>query len=283
MEFEESLYLIADETEPELYEQLLALEFHNFYIERLKGKQPLVKVYFSQHEDGSKVKQLIESYGAECVGVQKLGEVDWLKKWMDTLECFELTPTVWVNPFPDRDFSREGVSVLKIIPGTAFGTGLHATTKLAANLMERLPLQGKQVLDVGCGTGILALMAKIKGADRLVAMDEDPLAVEKTKLIFEANQQTGVTALQSDLLKSWEDSQPFDLIVANIIFEVLDMLLEDPKLKTLSHADTRLVFSGVSDEKLPRMLDSFQAKGLEVLQHSKQTPWNGFILRFTNF
>lgn len=283
MEFEESLYLISDEIEPELYERLLAIEFHNFYIERLKDKQPLVKVYFSLNEDGSEVKGLIESFGAECVGVQKLGEIDWLKKWMDTLECFELTSTIWVNPFPDKEFQKEGVEVLKIVPGTAFGTGLHATTKLAANLMERLPIEGKQVLDVGCGTGILALIAKIKGATRLVAMDDDPLAVEKTKLIFEANQQSGVQALQSDLLKAWEDSKPFDLIVANIIFEVLDMLLDDPKLKSLCHADTRLVFSGVSDEKLPKMLDSFKAKGLEVLQHSKQPPWNGFILRFTQF
>jgi ribosomal protein L11 methyltransferase len=283
VEFEESLYLIPEEIEPELYEQLLAIEFHNFYIERLKGKQPLVKVYFLPSEDSSKVKKLIESYGAECVGVQKLEEVDWLKKWMDTLDCFELTPTVWVNPFPEKEFVKEGMDVLNIVPGTAFGTGLHATTKLAANLMERLPIQGKQVLDVGCGTGILALMAKIKGADRLVAMDEDPLAVEKTNIIFEMNHQSGVTALQSDLLKAWDDKKPFDLIVANIIFEILDMLLDDPKLKNLCHADTRLVFSGVSDEKLPRMLDSFKAKGLEVLQHSKQTPWNGFILRFKQF
>jgi ribosomal protein L11 methyltransferase len=188
-----------------------------------------------------------------------------------------------VNPFPEKEFVKEGMDVLNIVPGTAFGTGLHATTKLAANLMERLPIQGKQVLDVGCGTGILALMAKIKGADRLVAMDEDPLAVEKTNIIFEMNHQSGVTALQSDLLKAWDDKKPFDLIVANIIFEILDMLLDDPKLKNLCHADTRLVFSGVSDEKLPRMLDSFKAKGLEVLQHSKQTPWNGFILRFKQF
>lgn len=280
MEFEESLYLISPEREDELYEQLLAKEFHNFYIEKLVNKDPLMKVYFSTKEDSSEIKSFIESFGSEFVGSEVLGEIDWLKSWMDTLDFFELSDGVWVNPFPDRTLEKEGELVMNIVPGTAFGTGLHATTKLATSLLDRMSIKDKSVMDIGCGTGILALFAKLRGASRLVAMDDDPLAIEKTEAIFKANNQTGVEALTSDLLKSWTETKKFDLIVANIIFEILDALLDDPKLRELCHEDTRLVFSGVSDQKLPRMLASFKENGIEVLQHSKQAPWNGFILRF---
>jgi len=281
VEFIESLYLIPEASESELYEQLLALEFHNFYIEHIKDKQPLLKMYLTAKDDDSKIVTMLKRYGAEFVGSETLVELDWLKSWMDTLEEFELTTGVWVNPFPDTEFKKEGALVLNIVPGTAFGTGMHATTQLAATLLERLPVASKKVVDIGCGTGILALLAKKRGASRVVALDEDPLAIEKTQLIFKRNGESEVEAMTSDLLHDWHDETTFDLIVANIIFEVLDALLDDPKLKRLSHRNTRLVFSGVSDEKLSRMLNSFERHGLEVLQHSKLEPWNGFILRFT--
>ena len=176
------------------------------------------------------------------MGSEVLGEIDWLKSWMDTLEFFELCEGVWVNPFPDRQLEKENEIVMNIVPGTAFGTGLHATTKLAAGLIERLPVKDKDVMDIGCGTGILALLAKLRGAKRLVAMDDDPLAIEKTLAIFKENHQDGVEALASNLLAEWKVDKKFDLIVANIIFEILDQLLEDPKLKQLCHEGTRLVF-----------------------------------------
>jgi ribosomal protein L11 methyltransferase len=278
MKYKEYAYLLPEHLENEVQELMAILDFQDFFIESLVGQQTLLRVFLPlvpQAED--KVLYELEPFALEEVYVREVEEMDWLKAWMDTLSPFELTTGVWVNPFPDRDFKGpDGALVLKVIPGTAFGTGLHSTTRLAAKIMDSIDLKGKSVVDVGSGTGILALLARFRGAGDLLCLDEDPAAAEKAHITFSDNGLGKIDSRVSDLLNNVDAGMQFDVVVANIICEVLEMLLDHPKLREVCHSGTELVFSGVSDQKRPRMDEALARHKVTVLEHHQEGDWNSY-------
>ena len=134
--------------------------------------------------------------------------------------------TVIVPPWEVENFVPSGgETVLVIKPGKAFGTGLHETTQLSLKLLEMEDLKGKSVLDVGCGSGILSIFAAKRGADRVVAVDIDPLAVEETKENAELN---GVSQ-KIETLEGGADKVEgtFDAVVANLEIHIFREVLKD--------------------------------------------------------
>ena len=281
MKYQEYAYLIPEHLEMEVQELMAQLEFKDFFIESLVAKDTLLRVFLPmapQVEDNVLYK--LEAFAMEEVYVREVEEMDWLKAWMDTLSPFELTEGVWVNPFPDQKFEGpNGALVLKVVPGTAFGTGLHATTRLAAKIMDSMDLKDKSVVDVGSGTGILALLARFRGADKLLCLDDDPAAAEKAHITFSDNKLGKIDSRVSDLLDNVDAGQQFDVVVANIICEVLEMLLDHPRLREICHDKTELVFSGISELKRPRMAEALARHKVTVLEHHQEGDWNSYRLK----
>jgi ribosomal protein L11 methyltransferase len=281
MKYKEYAYLLPEHLEMEIQELMAANEFKDFFIESLIGQDTLLRVFLpvAPKVDDTILEQL-EGFALEEVYVREVEEMDWLKAWMDTLSPFELTEGVWVNPFPDQSFDGpDGALVLKVIPGTAFGTGLHSTTRLAAKIMDSMDLKGKSVVDVGSGTGILALLARFRGADKLLCLDDDPAAAEKAHITFQNNNLGEIDSRVSDLLDNVDAGQQFDVVVANIICEVLELLLDHPKLREVCHSDTELVFSGVSEQKRPRMDEALARHKVTIIEHHQEGDWNSYRLK----
>ncbi|MCB0644781.1 MAG: 50S ribosomal protein L11 methyltransferase, partial [Phaeodactylibacter sp.] len=125
-------------------------------------------------------------------------------------------------------------------PKMAFGTGHHETTFMMVQAMEQLPLQGRKVLDYGCGTGVLAILAHKLGAAPITAIDIDPLSVESTEENVQLNETPGLTILEGDL--EVVEAADFDCILANINRNVILHAL--PQLATLCKAGGSLLTSG---------------------------------------
>jgi ribosomal protein L11 methyltransferase len=281
MNYQQYSFHLPEQLEYDVQEAMAQLGVKDFFIESFVGQDSVLKVFIPKLDSADLAAiRAVEKLGCEQLEVKDVAEADWLKAWMDTLEPFLLSDGVWVNPFPDRQFTPpEGCIALKLVPGSAFGTGLHATTRLAAKVLDQLDLKQKSIVDVGCGTGILALLAKFRGAKHLLCLDDDPVAIEKVHLTFGDNQLGSVEAEVSDLLDAVKAGANFDILVANIITEVLEALLEHPRFMDVCRDDTEIVFSGISNAKRERMEASFKLHPVRVLSHHSEGDWNSYHLR----
>lgn len=185
---------------------------------------------------------------------EAIPERDWLAVWKAgvqpvTAGAVTVTPP-WIDAGPDA---------IVIEPGQAFGTGHHETTLGCLTALQDLPLDGRGVLDVGTGSGVLAICAARRGAARVVAVDVDPLAVSAAAANARANQVNVDVRLGSTEVVLPER---FDVVLANLDTSTLSQVA--PALVAVLADSGTLVASGVSLERLAEALDALEAAGLEV-------------------
>lgn len=165
---------------------------------------------------------------------------------------------------------------MKIDPGMAFGTGAHETTRLCLKALTKLELQGKTLLDVGCGSGILSIGGVLLGADRAFGCDIDQLAVEVARRNAALNGLEDKTAYAAgDLLTVVEGQYP--VVVANIVADVIKMLLQD--LHTVLMEGGTFIASGIIDTRKEELLEAITAAGLTVLEVEEERGWVAITAR----
>jgi ribosomal protein L11 methyltransferase len=214
------------------------------------------------------------------IGWEVVEEVhkDWLEEWKKGFKPFPLVGTFWVVP-SWFECPKEAENPLFIDPGMAFGTGTHATTQMAAALVYRIfkkkvPGQDWQVIDIGTGTAILAMLAKKSGATRVVGLDVDPEARRVARENIERNNVIGVE-IQDRLLEEVRES--YDLVVANIIDGVL-LRLKNDLCRILKHQG-HLILTGILEERESGFLDQFLAgTDLKVDLRLAKEEWVGYLL-----
>jgi ribosomal protein L11 methyltransferase len=146
------------------------------------GKVTLVAAFASREEAEEAMNELRSAHGLAPRYEEIVGDA-WRDAWKEHYRPFAIARGVVVRPPWEKYDAKAGEHVLELEPGRAFGTGLHETTRLVAQALAEhaAELAGKPVLDVGCGSGVLALVALCLGADRAVAVDTDPEAIDVTK------------------------------------------------------------------------------------------------------
>ncbi len=188
----------------------------------------------------------------------------WRDAWKEHFEPFALTPRVTIAPPWSVPAARDGVRLLVLEPGRAFGTGLHASTSLVASLLEgrAASFAGKTILDVGTGSGILTLAALALGAGRAVALDVDPEAVAVTR---ENAQRNGFEGRVDARVGSASDAGGrYPLVLANIEARVLLPMAED-LAATVAPGGT-LILSGILAGERDAIVKRYQALGLAHLE-----------------
>ncbi|MDO8266530.1 MAG: 50S ribosomal protein L11 methyltransferase [Moraxellaceae bacterium] len=171
--------------------------------------------------------------------VEVLEDKDWVRAWMDHYHPMRFGDRLWVVPSWTPPPQPDAVNLL-LDPGLAFGTGTHPTTALCMEWLDSLDLQGKTVIDYGCGSGILAVAALLLGAKEAWCVDNDPQALTATRNNAEHN---GVGERVHVFMPDDMPEMQADVIVANILAGPLAMLA--PVMAAHSHAGTHIALSGI--------------------------------------
>ena len=196
-----------------------------------------------------------------------LADQQWERSWMDRFQPMCFGQRLWVYPSniepPDEDYT-----ILRLDPGLAFGTGTHATTALCLRWLDGADLQGKTVVDYGCGSGILAIAAALLGAGRVIAVDNDPQALLATKdNAARNNVDEVVETIQPEAFSATE----VHVLLANILSQPLVDLA--PVLESCMAGGGWLVLSGI----LENQADTVEAAYSDSLQWQEKNIDNGWV------
>jgi len=258
----EYVYELEPNEEEKIIDQFIKYGFNSFYIEEnVESSQTFLKIYVKTEEQIKDILDLFSMFGLKLLSKKITEESKWLEEWKKTIDFFQLIDGVWVNPFSDKKVEKSGI-VLNVIPGSAFGTGLHSTTKLAAELLRKVDCRDKDVIDIGTGSGILSVLAKKIGANRVCALDNDNLAIEKAEEIAILN-NVDIEIRLSDLLNVVGENESFDILVSNIVAEVLIQLMKDPKFDKVLKENGIVIFSGIIESKEKSIME--QAKEVDLV------------------
>jgi ribosomal protein L11 methyltransferase len=202
---------------------------------------------------------------------ERIWREDWKRHFARTriARRLEIVPP-WESAVP----GEPGRIVVVINPGQAFGTGQHQTTAACLELLERLMKPGDAVLDLGCGSGILAIAAAKLGAGRVLAIDNDPEAVNAIR------ENTVLNAVQALIDARLGDgpagAEGFDLAIANILADTLVAMAAD--LTSCVKPDGVLVLSGIESEQRPLVEVAFSDRGWQVVHDIERSGWVSLAL-----
>lgn len=197
----------------------------------LENERPSVTIYRDDTEEerrflGGLFEKLKESL-PDCTAEQKtVCDDDWKDKWKEYFKPAKVTDRLVVKPTWEEYEKTDGELVIEIDPGMAFGTGTHETTSLCLELIEKYMKPGDDVLDVGCGSGILAIAAGLLGANNVLGIEIDPVAVEIGKSNVALNGLSeNVKVVYGDLTKGVDFKA--DLVAANLMADIVKILSKD--------------------------------------------------------
>jgi len=206
-------------------------------------------------------------------------EADWADAWKAHFPVMRIGRHLVIRPTWRRHRPAPGDVVLALDPGMAFGTGLHPTTRLCLAAVEaageRGDLDGARVLDVGCGSGILAIAAARLGAAGVLGVDVDPIAIEATVANARQNRLARRIRARAGSLPSGEP--PHDVVLANLIASLLVTLA--PALRDELRPGGLLLASGIFADREAEVADAFRAAGLMAGARTIEGDWVALAVR----
>ncbi|MCL5946429.1 MAG: 50S ribosomal protein L11 methyltransferase [Chloroflexi bacterium] len=205
-------------------------------------------------------------------------EEDWADAWKQHYHMQRIGDRLVIVPTWESYAGEPDDLIIRLDPGAAFGTGLHPTTRLALRLLEHAARPAKHLLDVGTGSGILAIAGALLGAQHVVAVDVHEVAVGVARANIAANNLTEqITVLVGSATDGLEWSgQPFDVVIANIIARVL-IDLADSLAKAVPIGG-ELILSGIIEAAEIEVLITFAVRGFEPIERYEEGEWRAHRL-----
>lgn len=234
----------------------------------------------------SEIKQRVGRVREDIGGLIDLGWLDvtasttddasWRDKWKDYFVPFRVTESIVVKPTWRKYEPLPGDLVIELDPGMAFGTGSHETTSLAMKMMEKYIKKGDRVLDVGTGSGILCIAAKLLGASDILGTDIDTEAVRTARDNIKLNcADDSARVIECDLVEGIDCTA--DVVVANLLADLV-MTLSDYVKKHMSD-DAVFISSGILTKKRRVVEDHMESVGLEVIDSMTDGEWTSLAAK----
>ncbi len=222
----------------------------------------------------------LQAFGLRPIGelqTRLVDEADWAEAWKNYFPVMRIGRRLVIRPTWRRHRRAPGDVVLALDPGMAFGTGLHPTTRLCLAKLKSIAddgrVRGARVLDVGCGSGILAIAAVKLGASDALGVDTDPIAVESTVANARRNRLARRVRALAGSLPSGEP--PFDVVLANLIAGVLVPLAGS--LRDELRPGGTLVASGIFIDREAVVRSAFEATGLRIGGRAAEGDWVALV------
>lgn len=196
------------------------------------------------------------------LSVREVAEEDWASAWKAHYHAFRVGQRIVVRPSWLEDPPLSGDVLVSLDPGAAFGTGLHPTTRHCLEYLEQVIRPGDDVFDVGTGSGILAIAAVGLGAQKVLAVDVDPIAVTTAQENVARNGQAAQITVAEGSVDYPDDERRFDVVVANIIARVILELA--PRLVNRLRPGGTLIVGGVIADRAGEVREALTHLGLNV-------------------
>ncbi len=260
-------------------EKLLDLNLEEIYI----------SAYFSECEDIEAIKEaavnkieknpyMRDGKRFGNVNFEYVEDRDWSEVWKKGYKPMRVGEKIVIKPSWENFESEESDIVVELDPGMAFGTGDHETTYMCAEAIESYLEEEDLVYDIGCGSGILGIVAAKLGARKVIGIDLDPVSVKVSKDNVDINRENErVEIIHGNLLDVIDKSKKADLIVANIIAEVIYELADvlDDYLKI----DGIFIASGIILSKVDRLVEKFEENNFKILEVNTKGEWASMVVK----
>ena len=209
----------------------------------------------------------------------KCNDEDWQDEWKKYFHTVNITDNIVIKPSWDEYEPSDNEIVVEIDPGLAFGTGTHETTSLCVEFLEKYAQNKKKLLDIGCGSGILMLIGKKLGVEKVVGIDID----EKVNdVVLENFFKNGINENFQVIIGNLVDdvNEKYDLVVSNILVDVLEKLLED--IEKILEKDATVIFSGILNEKEEAFLKKAKNYNLKQIDRKEKNNWVSLVFKYEN-
>lgn len=272
--------------------ETLNWDYYDEELAKMKDCESCIKIYLADNNQGNeKLKEVYKAidnfkdeeseidFGRLDIVLKNLDDQDWANNWKQFFKPFIISDKIIIKPsWEEYKESTEGKIVLEIDPGMSFGTGQHFTTRLCIEQIEKHLTKGMEVLDMGCGSGILSIASILLGAKSAVGVDIDENAVRIAK------ENAAINNIYDDKFtiycgnvtddKTLQDEigyNKYDMIAVNIIADIIiGMSSSFPKFLKKGGI---IVASGIIKKYLQNVIDNFESIGFEIKEVNEKEDW----------
>lgn len=249
----------------------------------------LIHIYINPEENPAEIMSYIndrfkyEEIKADTM-VKNIKEEDWANNWKKYFKPIEVGNKLVIKPSWETYNGSNDRMILEIDPGMAFGSGTHESTRLCLASLEKFIKNNDEVLDLGCGSGILSVAALLLGAKHVFAVDIDPLAVKITKDNMGINGMNAsrYTVVEGNMLTSEElinqaGCKKYDIILANIVADVI--IAFTPLIANLLKEGGIVISSGIIEEREEDVKGKMLSHGFEVIEVNRDRGWISLVCK----
>lgn len=250
------------------------------------GEDVIIKAYFNESVSKTELVELIKeklSFIGQFLDIGKgydsfmeVDDEDWSTSWKKYYKPLQIAENIIIKPSWEEYCHTDDEIVIELDPGMAFGTGTHETTAMCARFLRKYMSEEDSVLDIGCGSGILSIIAAKLGAKVVNSVDIDEVAVRVAKENCELNSTGNVVSINTGIIQDMPVTKN-DLIVANIIASVIVDIADDVKKRLKD--DGLFITSGIIKERKEEVLNTYTRKGFEHIDTEELGEWVAMVFK----